>query len=230
MDLKRFTGPQAGSQKYDLLTALAVAGLNGTAGFQTSMLRLIALVTARYNWKSDEVTVGQRDLARLWAVDERTVKREVKRLTEMRILLQLRPGVRGRVAAYRLNKPEIHRISADYWEMIGPDFSVRMVQQETKPQHEGEKIVRVDFRHRSGEADPLSRQWQRTLERLAQSDPGLHQNWFGLLAFEAFEDGLLRLGAPSAFVAQYVRTHHQRRLQDIAALEFTNLRRIEVTP
>ena len=62
MSLKRFTGPAAGSQKYDLLTALAVAGLNGTPGFQTSMLRLVALVTARYNWARNELTVGQKDL------------------------------------------------------------------------------------------------------------------------------------------------------------------------
>ena len=88
MDAKRFTGPQAGSQKYDLLTALAVAGLCGSPGFQTSMLRLIALVTARYNWARDELTVGQREMARMWSVDERTVKRELKRLTTAGVLVE----------------------------------------------------------------------------------------------------------------------------------------------
>ena len=133
MDAKRYTGPQAGSQKYDLLTALSVAGLSGSPGFQTSMLRLVALVTARYNWGRNELTVGQREMARLWSVDERTVKREIKRLTAASILLQLRPGVRGRVAAYRLNIAEIHRLSAPVWDRVGPDYADRMAQQAPPP-------------------------------------------------------------------------------------------------
>ena len=143
MKTNRFTGPRAGALKYDLLTALAVAGLSGSPGFQTSMLRLVALVTARYNWARDELTVGQREMARMWSVDERTVKREIKRLTSADILLQLRPGVRGRVAAYRLNIAEIHRLSAPVWERVGPDFSERMVQH--NPQAEGDKVVHVAF-------------------------------------------------------------------------------------
>jgi len=56
------------------------------------MLRLISVVTARYNWRNDELSIGQRDMARLWAVNERTVKREMKRLTEANILWGLGQG------------------------------------------------------------------------------------------------------------------------------------------
>ena len=232
MDFKRFTGPQAGSQKYDLLTALALAGLNGSPGFQTSMLRLVALVTARYNWRNDELTVGQREMARLWSVDERTVKREIKRLTKTEILLQLRPGVRGRVAAYRLNYSEVYRLSAPHWENVGPDFSARMEVQHPEPAATGEKVVRVDFGARAAETPAPSSDsgpWSRTLARLAQSDPGLHRSWFSGLVFDEFEQGLLMLKAPSAFAAQYVLTHHLRPLQGMAAQEFHGLRRIEIT-
>ena len=44
------------------------------------MLRLIALITARYNWQRDELSVGQSEMARIWGVHDRTVKREVRRL------------------------------------------------------------------------------------------------------------------------------------------------------
>lgn len=229
MNTKRFTGPQAGSQKYDLLTAMAVAGLNGTAGFQTSMLRLVALVTARYNWSRNELTVGQREMARLWSVDERTVKREIKRLTAGSILMQLRPGVRGRVAAYRLNVAEIHRLSAPVWDRVGPDYSERMTRQAPSP--EPEKVVHVQFGlPADGNDAPDAGQggpWSRTLSRLAALEPALHRNWFSMLQTSACDGGVLTLKAPSQFLAEYVRTHHMRLLLSTAQLEFPGLRRIE---
>lgn len=231
MDAKRFTGPQAGSQKYDILTALSVAGLNGTPGFQTSMLRLVAVVTARYNWARDELTLGQREMARLWSVDERTVKREIKRLTTSSVLLQLRPGVRGRVAAYRLNIPEIYRLSAPVWDRVGPDYRDRMAQQ--TPAAMPEKVVRVNF----GEApepeppQPAGQQgtpWARVQARLAKLEPGLYRHWFAGLAFVESGAGVLSLRAPSQFLAQYVETHHMRLLLGTAQLEMPGLRRIEI--
>lgn len=235
MKINRFTGPQAGSQKYDLLTAMSVAGLNGSATFQTSMLRLVAVVTARYNWRLDELTVGQREMARMWSVDERTVKREIKRLTGAGILLQLRPGVRGRVAAYRLNLAEIHRLSAPVWDRVGPDFIARMgAEAEAQTAADKPKVVHVNFAQGSGLPDtPPERsgadpRWGRVLDRLGQSDPGLHASWFAALRFAEYDGGCLRLSAPSAFAAQYVRTHHMPPLQGAAALEFPGLCLIEI--
>lgn len=234
MDAKRYTGPQAGSQKYDLLTALSVAGLSGSPGFQTSMLRLVALVTARYNWGRNELTVGQREMARLWSVDERTVKREIKRLTAASILLQLRPGVRGRVAAYRLNIAEIHRLSAPVWDRVGPDYADRMAQQGPPPA--APTVTQVDFAAAQPadptlQIDPPAGQggpWARTLARLAQLEPALHRSWFAALTPGACEAGVLTLRAPSQFQARYVQTHHQRLLLGTAQMEFPDLRRIEI--
>lgn len=230
MDAKRFTGPQAGSHKYDILTALSVAGLNGKPGFQTSMLRLVALVTARYNWTRDELTVGQREMARLWSVDERTVKREIKRLTAAEVLLQLRPGVRGRVAAYRLNIAEIHRLSQPVWDRVGPDYSDRMARQ--APSKTAETVVRVDFSGSSkSEAAPRvadESPWARTLTRLEKLEPGLYRHWFAGLVFKEILAGVLILRAPSQFLAQYVETHHMRLLLGTAQLDMPEVRRVEI--
>jgi len=228
MKLIRSTGPLASVQKYDVLTALAIAGLNGKPGFQRSMLRMVALITARYNWKLDELTVGQRDIAKMWAVDERTVKREMKRLTEYRILIPLRPGVRGRVAAYRLNQSEIHRLSQPHWEDVGPDFVARMDGRTEPAELTQDKIVRVDFRPSVQLSQHGHTAWQRTASRLAEIDPDLHRCWFISLVFEDFLDGYLRLRAPSSFVAKYILTHHMPRLRDAAKMEFEELERIGI--
>lgn len=228
---KRFTGPGAGSQKYDLLTAMAVAGLAGTQGFHNSMLRLIALVTARYDWKSDELTTGQREIARLWSVDERTVKREIKRLTESAVLLQLRPGIRGRVAAYRLNYNEIYRLSEPVWNNVGSDYAARMSDQKpaTSP-----KVVHLDFsRNTGGTAEPGVRggggtPWDRVRDRLALSDPGLFQSWYSALDFVGYDSSTLTLSAPNSFQAQYIQTHHLKGLAGAARLEFGAVTRVSI--
>ncbi len=215
MDAKRLTGPQAGSLKYDLLTAMSVAGLHGSPGFQTSMMRLIALVTARYNWRLDELSVGQRDMARMWGVDERTVKREIKRLAEADILVRKRQGVRGRVGAYRLNLSAVYRCSEPHWEEIGPDFVDRM--QVNYPAIDA-RVVKVDFatpeRTLSAEDQSLSGagEWRHVAQYLRTQEPDLYKNWFDALEFVGFEHAKLDLKAPSKFVARYIETHLMPRL------------------
>lgn len=80
MQAIRPAGPEGASRKYGLLTALAVQALAGDK--PRLVLRLMALVTARYNWQRDELAVGQAEIARLWAVDDRTVKRDMARLQQ----------------------------------------------------------------------------------------------------------------------------------------------------
>ncbi len=223
-EARRLTGPGAGPQKYDLLTALAVAGLAGSSTRMTTMLRLIAVITARYNWHLDELTVGQRELARLWSVDERTVKREIKRLTEADLLIQLRPGVRGRVAAYRLNQPAVHRISAAEWPAVGPDFVSRMGAVAPPV----EKVIRVDFQAK-GTAVAGATPWDRTVARLAAADPELFQNWFGRLTFGGVSGDTLALTAPNRFTAQYVQTHLIPHLHRAAAPDFPAVQRVIIT-
>lgn len=227
MELKRLTGSKAGSLKYDLLTALNVAGLHGTAGFQTSMSRLTALITARYNWKRDELTVGQRDMARLWGVNERTVKREIKKLTATSILICKRSGVRGRVGAYRLNYTEIYRQTRAVWHHVGPDFEERM--DATAPTSTSD-VVKVDF-SRSAEPHVLniaSPAWRHVLQRLRSSSGSLYSNWFSQLQLRSFDGTDLRLSAPNRFIARYVESHLLRELSVAAEEEFGPIQRIYI--
>lgn len=218
METLRLTGADAGVIKYDLLTALSVAGLNGGPTLQTSLMRLIAAVTARYNWRLDELTVGQRDLARMWSVNERTVKREIKRLTDARILICKRGGVRGRVAAYRLNYPQIAALSEPCWPLVGPDFDARM-----KGRYEGASEVKiVQLRdYVTPVEDPVDDAprgtWQRVLSRLTRANADQVKVWYGQLVFEGFDKGTLSLRAPSKFAQRYIETHLTRPL--IAAVE-----------
>ncbi len=230
MEIKRFTGHQAGSQKYDLLTAISVAGLCGTPGFQNSMMRLIALITARYNWRTDELTVGQKEMARLWSVDQRTVKREIKRLTSYNMLLQLRPGVRGRVAAYRLNYAEIYRLSKPVWQNVGSDFVSRMEMQIPKP---SEKVVHVQFGQEkqlevAPERQDLQSPWGRALQRLSESEILLFKSWYRDLQLVETQDQTITLRAPSKFIAQYIQSHHLKPLLGAIQLEFGRIQKVRL--
>jgi len=213
MDAKKLTGPNAGSIKYDLITAMSVVGLAGKPTLQTSMTRLIALVTARYNWFRDEVTVGQRDIAKMWSVDQRTVKREMKRLVEAGILLKLRHGVRGRVAAYRLNYREIVNLTEPHWALVGPDFVERM---STLYPRSAVKVVKVDFGKKPLDCNiPMTEDrtgWRKVRQFLRENDESIFQNWYSKLTFKSVTDSELILTAPNNFIAQYILTHLQSSL------------------
>lgn len=208
MELQRLTGPDAGVLKYDLLTALSVAGLNGSPTLQTSLMRLMALVTARYNWRTDEVSMGQRDIARMWSVNERTVKREMKRLTSADILICKRGGVRGRVGAYRLNYHQIARLSEPCWSLVGPDFEQRM-RDRYRPAEA--KVVQLhsplrDMAPVPPDCDGLGT-WHGAMSSLAQDHPNLYKTWFSRLTIRGFHKGVLRVKAPSSFIQRYLETH-----------------------
>ena len=220
VELKKLTGPQAGSLKYDLLTALGVAGLHGSPTVQTSLMRLSAMVTARYNWRQDEISIGQAELARMWAVNERTVKREMKRLMQDGWIMCIRPGVRGRVGAYRLNYSRIYENTKPSWAAVGPDFADRMMEMSG-----ARRVVKVDFSAASPKVVPLSvvpegtTGWPAVARRLQQSHPELYESWFAKLAEGSDVPGELNLKAPNAFVAGYIATHLLPFVQDAASIE-----------
>lgn len=119
------TGRDAASRKYDLLTALGLYALGADRRVQRLVLRLITLVTARYDWRAGEASIGRRDLARLWAVDERTVKRELAGLRALGLISVKRPAARGRVAAYALEIGAVWEASRPDWGRAGADFAAR---------------------------------------------------------------------------------------------------------
>lgn len=212
MEQIKRVGPKAGALKYDLLTALSVAGLHGTPTEQTSLMRLTALITARYNWRIEEVSVGHEELARLWAVNDRTVKREMKRLMQMGVLTCIRPGVRGRVGAYRLNYARIYAFSRGCWASVGPDFEDRMCEVS------GERtVVKVDFQTPAEKPRLVVAEacgtWGAVRRRLLAAHPALFESWFAKLVQEAKDDHSLTLRAPGSFVSRYIETH----LADILA-------------
>lgn len=132
MQQLRATGRNAATLKYDLLTAMGAYALAEGKGPQRLVLRLMTLVTARYNWVRNELTVGQREIARLWSVDERTVKREMAKLRAMGWLVVKRQGARGRVTEYRMDIEKILRTTQGSWAAIGPDYEQRMTRDEVK--------------------------------------------------------------------------------------------------
>lgn len=228
----RLTGPGAGVEKYDLLTAMAVNGLAAGGSEQASMLRLMALVTARYNWAQDELSIGQKEMALLWSVDERTAKRETKRLVEAGLLEVKRPGVRGRVACYRLGVAEIYRRSEARWGHVGSDFEARMGARNAAPQPDEAKVLRVEFGARNrpdSAAEGQGGPWDRVLALLDRENPTLFQAWFSRLTLrQAAEDQVL-IAAPSQFIAQYVSTHLMARLEAAVASAFGRRHRCVVS-
>lgn len=217
MEQRKLTGPRVGVHKYDLLTALSLVGLNGSKTVRTSMLRLIALVTARYNWRTDELTVGQRDMARMWAINERSVKREMKRLTDAEILICKRAGVRGRVGAYRLNQPRIADLSEPCWSTVGPDFEQRM--RENYRKTEVKVVPLQNYRGADKPAPVTDGPWGRAMARLATEEPALFEAWFARLEFIDCENATLRLRTPGAFIQRYIETHLMRNLIEVAEQE-----------
>lgn len=223
MKLQAITGPSAGSVKYDVLTMMTVAGLHGTPTFQTSMMRLAALVTARYNWRLDEFSVGQRDIAKMWSVNERTVKREMKRLTEASVLVCKRPGVRGRVGAYRLNYARLAEISKPTWSEVGPDFAYRMEERYNR--------ISVNVVQLKTYANPSVQltegPWGHAMSKFRNEQPDIWNAWFSKLSFLDFENSILTIRAPNAFIQRYIETHLVKTLLDAVIPELGQIAQIE---
>ncbi len=236
MQPSRLVGPGSGVAKYDVLTALSVGALHRSPAAQVSVLRLIALITARYNWQRDELSIGQSEMARIWGVHDRTVKREVRRLQDAGFLTCLRPGVRGRVASYRLDRAGIERFSRPVWDLLGADFASRAGQ--LMAAAPATNVVRLDFGAATETAPgrdvaspgPASGTWAGVLDRLAGVQPEATANWYRRLSMVAHRDGVLVLAAPNRFVRDYVATHLREPLLAAAAAELGPVERLDFTP
>jgi len=141
MQLAKTAGRNASVAKYDILTALGAYALARNKHDQRLVLRLMTLITARYNWARNELAVGQREIARLWSVDERTVKREMAKLRALGWLVVTRQGARGHVTEYRIDKERLLAATQGTWASVGPDFDMRM-----QGQPESERIVPMPSR------------------------------------------------------------------------------------
>lgn len=228
MQIVRPVGRQAASRKYDLITALGVHACRGDKHFQRLVLRFITMVVARYNWQTDELSIGQRDLATLWSVDERTVKREMAKLRAMGWLVQKRAAVRGRVAIHGLDLAAILTATRTDWDAVGPDFVERLTGPQATPAPQPGNVVVFPGALQTPlpEGAPL---WDRAQALLQAEDPANHAQWFRQLAETGFSGGCLDLAAPSRFHAAFVTTHHLMRLLAVARRVDGTVRSIRIS-
>lgn len=223
---RKITGPGSSSLKYDILTALLVTAARGDAEAARLAMRLSLLITARFNWRQETFAVGQKEMARMWGVTDRTAKREMAAMRARGWIAVAVPSARGRVAQYRILFDTVLRETMPHWDAVGPDFVARMSgapEPETLP---ADNVVPLRPRA-AGQGDDIPA-WTRAAERLAAQDASVFNAWFAGLAAAECEAGLLTLVAPSRFVADYVRTHHMTRILTAVVLSDPAIRDVEV--
>lgn len=198
-------GPLAASVKYDLLTALGTYALSQKKGSQVLCLRFMTLLTARYNWGRNELSIGQREIARMWGVDERTVKREMAKLRVLGWLVVKSQGARGRVTKYGVDLAKVTDDTQPVWEAVGPDFKHRM---EGQGATEESNVIPLKAAASvpAPEADDTS-EWGLARSLLYAQNPTQYGNWIAGLERKARQGNCLVLRAPSRFHAHYVETH-----------------------
>lgn len=200
MQARHISGTGAGALKYDVLTALGTFALAADRSTQRRVLRLITLVTARYNWQHNDLRIGRREIARLWSVDERTVKRELGALKTLGFLVVRRPAARGRVTTYGLDIDCILATSANDWARVGPDFQERMTAMASTSTPAPDTTV-VPF------PSAETSEWSKARAILKAADKARYEAWFKPLSREGRGEGQITLRAPSRFHAEYVTTH-----------------------
>ena len=201
MQSRKLAGPGAGVRKYDILTALGAYALASDRNTQRRLLRLMTLITARYNWQRDELSIGRTEIAALWSVDERTVKRDIGALKAMGFLIVKRPAARGRVTLYGLDLTNILSVSEGTWSNVGSDFLNRMSEMKLQDRAPGHTVIQFPG---NGNSHDL---WGRVLRRMQAEDPARAHAWFQPMQLHEHSDARLVLKAPTRFHADYVTTH-----------------------
>ncbi|MDO6588485.1 hypothetical protein Q4543_23685 [Salipiger sp. 1_MG-2023] len=230
MQVAKPVGRKAPALKYDILSALGVAALAGDKHRQRLVLRLMVLITTRYNWQSNELSIGRAEIARLWAVDERTVKRETAKMRSAGWLEVKRAGVKGRVTVYALNLEALLDETTEAWQTIGPDFVARMQERHGGAGADASsdpKVIPFQPRARS---EPTEGVWGQVLADLRSRFPAQATAWYGQLSEMEHQDGRVTLAAPTRFVADYVTTHLLPQLLGAYCVIDPAVRRIDVVP
>ncbi|MXU66648.1 helix-turn-helix domain-containing protein [Oceanomicrobium pacificus] len=204
-------GRHAASVKYDLMTAMMVHGLASDKITQRRVMRLMLLVTSRYNWQKAELSIGQQEIARLWSVDPRTVKRELAHLRAQGWLTVKRAGVRGRVATYEIGFDRIMADTRGEWPRVGADFVARMDQPKTEDAVANPNVVPFA---RAPASVPTAdgSAWSAAAAALHAEDPVLFGAWLQPLIDAGQGGPICQLIAPSRFHATYVQTHFADRI------------------
>lgn len=224
---RKITGPGASALKYDLLTALLVTAARGAPDVARLALRLSLLITARFNWQRESFAVGQKEIARMWGVTERTAKRDMAAMKARGWIAVSVPAARGRVAQHRIALDAVLRETMPHWDAVGPDFVARMTGLPEQPEVPAGNVV--PFQRGQVPAAAEGTPWQAAAERLRQQDPAVFNAWLAGLVPAGEAQGLLVLMAPSRFVADYVRTHYLTRVIAATVMTDPTIRDVEVT-
>ena len=218
-----FNGPSAGAAKYDVITALLVMASQGEAEEARLALRLSLLITARFNWRKGVFAVGQKELARMWGVTERTVKREMAELRARGWIEVAVPAARGRVAEYRILFEHVLGETMPFWPAVGPDFAARLIG--APATEEPSNVVPLRSAAMPAPQDGL---WGAVATRLKKQDPAIYEAWFAQLVFVDTVNGVLTLLAPTKFLADYVGTHFHGRVLAATLAEDRSIRDVKV--
>lgn len=226
MHIAKATGPRAASLKYDILTALLVLGQQDSGVDGRLAGRLALLITARFSWRSETFRVGVRELGKLWAVTERTAKRELAQMRARGWISILRAATRGRVAEHRVHLDEVLDATKPCWASVGPDFVERMGQGGSTSDPV-QTVVPFPGKPAPTPAADGSL-WSAVSQVLHAGDAALYSAWFAKLHEVSCEDGCLTLAAPSPFVRSYVETHLRVRLLSAVTAVDGGLREVRV--
>ncbi|WP_333713917.1 DnaA N-terminal domain-containing protein [Yoonia sp.] len=190
--------------------------------------RLALVITARLSWKTETFCVGIRELGQLWAVTDRTAKRELALMRARGWVVVARAATRGRVTVHRVEIAKVMAATQPYWTAVGPDFAERVGQGgQTAPADT--TVVPFPVGRAPAALPPDGGLWAQTAHLLQHEDGPLYRAWFALLAEAGQDEGRLVLAAPSAFVRSYINTHLRARLQAAVATVDPSVRRIEIT-
>lgn len=201
----RLTGVGASAKKYDVLSALALAGLQDAALSSQRALRFIALITIRYNWANDVLSVGHAELGRLWRVSKRTVIREMDVLRNLGLLVVLRPGRRGAVTTYRIDIIAIRRLAAVSLQDDATGIDVRLA--ETREDDDTERpaaspsVTLGDTVH---PRTPDLALWEAILERLPATISSVQKKRWLVPVRAEQRNNTLHVEADSPFHAAYI--------------------------
>lgn len=220
MQLPRPVGREAASRKYDILSALMAFALAQDKTVQRQVMRIMALITTRYNWQRDELTMGQTEIARLWSVDDRTVKREMARLRAQGWLVLKRQGARGRVSIYGMDLNRMLEDTRPAWPLIGQDFVARLEPAETAGQGTSNVVPLRPMQTPVPVSDGSI--WAEAQACLREEDAATYGAWFHALTESGNDADGLTLAAPTRFHATYVTNNLKEKL-------LAMLRRIDPT-
>ncbi|WP_164662143.1 DnaA N-terminal domain-containing protein [Tropicibacter sp. Alg240-R139] len=226
MQVRKPVGNNASALKYDILSALGVHALAGDKHRQRLVLRLMTLITTRYNWRSNELSMGREEISRLWTVNERTVKRDMAKLRALGWLAIKRAGVRGRVTVYELDLKQILGDTREAWCRIGPDFQERI--EEPSEPSQRDNVVPIQ-----SAGWPLVPQgkgvWAEVQKTLHARDPELWSSWFQYLEEVSRVDGEILLSAPSRFMADYITSRWSERITAVYTRLDSSVQTVRIT-